>query len=263
MELISCEHPVRVYNKYIDEFVWTSCGHCNACRKRRAARWVARLEAERRLHPVSLFVTLTYNEPSLPVLQFNDEGDLLVSNKDSLSIPFDEMVFSSVADKQYFDSRMALGGIPYASVVDIQKFHKRLNKWFHDNVTQTYKNFRYFTVSEFGSTTLRPHFHSIYFTDSLEVASRFAEGVCACWQFGISDTQYIEKSANSYVAQYLNELFDLPSFYHHSKIRPFFVCSKQPPIGMRDKWQEDFKEIFDTCSPTRIGRNKPILLPLQ
>lgn len=244
MEIVSCEHPKRVYNKYIDEYVWTSCGKCNACRKRRASKWVARLERERMCRKYSFFVTLTYDEKNLPILQFDSSGDLLVDSSRNFSIPFNELIFSTVADRQYFDKRMALRGIPYASVTDIQKFHKRLNKWFHDNVTQNYKNFRYFTVSEFGSTTLRPHFHSIYFTDSDEVAANFAQGISACWKFGINDCQFVEKSANSYVAQYLNELFDLPSFYGHSKIRPFFVCSKQPPIGGDLYNPTEFEEIF-------------------
>lgn len=257
MELVSCEHPKRVYNKYIDEYVWTSCGKCNACKKRRASRWVARLERERMCRRYSFFVTLTYDEKNLPLLSICDIDNIqyLVDKTRGFSIPFNELIFSSTADRQYFDKRMALRGIPYASVTDIQKFHKRLNKWFKDNVTKTYKNFRYFTVSEYGSTTLRPHFHSIYFTDSDEVAKHFTQGVSSCWSFGISDCQFVQKSANSYVAQYLNELFDLPSFYEHSKIRPFFVCSKQPPIGGDFYCEEEFEEIFRNTLVT-IPRTK-------
>lgn len=253
MEIFTCENPRRVYNKYIDEYVWTNCGHCNACKKRRASRWVARLERERMCRRFCLFVTLTYNEESLPRLFFSSDGTSLVDSVRDVSVPFDELIFSSTADKQYFDSKMALCGIPYASVIDIQKFHKRLNKFFHDNVTQTYKNFRYFTVSEYGSTTLRPHFHSIYFTDDEQVASHFEEGVLSCWQFGRSDTQYVQKSANSYVAQYLNQLFDLPSFYTHRTLRPFFVCSKRPPIGGDYYNEDEFKDIFQN---TRISQVK-------
>ena len=73
MNITDCEHPVRVYNKYLGEYVWTSCGHCNACKKRRSARWVVRLEKERSQHLVSFFVTLTYSDENLPILCYDDK----------------------------------------------------------------------------------------------------------------------------------------------------------------------------------------------
>lgn len=254
MDIVSCEHPVRVFNKYLGEYVWARCGHCNACKRARAAKWVSRLEHERMNRKHSFFVTLTYDEDNLPLLSMHDNnnGDcFLIDERRNVSIPFSDLVFSSAADRQYFDSRIAHRGIPYASVTDLQKFHKRLNKYFHDNVSQAYKTFRYFAVSEYGSTTLRPHFHSIYFTDSDEVAANFAQGIRACWKFGIIDCQYVQKSANSYVAQYLNELFDLPSFYSVSPLRPFFVCSKHPSIGSDFYNEKEFRDIFENTSVTR------------
>lgn len=243
--IVSCLDPKRVYNKYLDEYVWVSCGKCDACKKRRSSKWVIRLEAERRVHPFCFFVTLTYNEESLPRLFFTCGNTVIEDKVHDVSIPYDELFFSSTADKQYFDERMALSGIPYANFEDIQLFHKRLNKFFHDKVSKTYQNFRYFTVSEYGSTTLRPHFHSIYFVDRQCVADYFEEGISSCWQYGINDCQSVESSANSYVAQYLNELFDLPSFYQHRSICPKFVCSKRPPLGGCFYDETEFRQIFE------------------
>ncbi len=257
MELFSCEHPVRVYNKYIDEYVHVSCGKCNACKKRRSSKWVFRLERERAASNFCFFVTLTYNEQSLPLLVYSEDHEYLCSNHGEYSIPFSELEFSSAPDREYFDKMMALRGIPYASIIDIQKFHKRLNKYFHDHVTQTYKNFRWFCVSEYGSTTLRPHFHSIYFVQDQRVADHFQEGISACWTYGINDCQYVEKSANSYVAQYLNELFSLPSFYQHRKIRPFFTCSRRPPLGGDLYIEDEFKHIFESAAISTVKSSSP------
>lgn len=253
MHLRSCLHPVRVYNKYLGEYVWTSCGKCPECRKRRAAKWINRLETERKQHLFSFFVTLTYDEKNLPLYHHDTKRNVLVDGDDyDRCIPFDELSFSCPADKQIFHDLMSYRGIPYVRISDVQKFHKRLNKFIHDNITSQYQNFRYFTVSEMGSTTLRPHLHGIYFVDSIQLAERFVSCIRKNWRYGRSDIQPIEGSATSYVAQYLNELFDLPSFYSHKLLRPFFVCSKRPPLGMFGQSSEDDKETFFKCSPTKV-----------
>lgn len=248
MNLVDCEHPIRVYNKYLGEYVWTSCGKCKACRKRRASRWVARLEVERSQHLFCFFVTLTYRDEDLPILSVDHTRlDMLIDYRHlDVELNVNELSFLTAADRQYFDNRIAAkGGIPYANFSDIQKFHKRLNKYFYAKVSHKWQNFRFFTVSEYGSTVLRPHFHSIYFVDDQQVADNFEKGVRSCWRHGFDYIESVKRSATSYVAQYINELFDLPSFYHHIALRPKFVCSKRPPIGAFAERSEDFKEIFD------------------
>lgn len=252
--IVDCLSPKRVYNKYLDEYVWVRCNRCDACKKRRASRWIARLERERMNRRFCFFVTLTYDEISLPRLVFDDSHTFLQDISRNYSVPFSELVFSSAADRQYFDARMSLGGIPYASVSDIQKFHKRLNKYFYENVSKEWQNFRYFTVSEFGSSTLRPHCHSIYFCDKQSVADSFEKAILSCWKYGRIDCQSVQRSANSYVAQYLNQLFDLPSFYSHSSLRPWFVCSKRPPIGSCCDSEEYQREIFEAGQSYQVCR---------
>lgn len=256
MNIVDCENPQRVYNKYLGEYVWTSCGKCNTCKKRKASRWVARLEVERSQHLVSFFTTLTYANEWLPILAVdpNEDKDKLVDWRHDIKVSVSkDLTFLTAADRLYFDRRIAqFKGIPYVSVIDIQKFHKRLNKYFHDKVTHKWQNFRFFTVTEYGSTTLRPHVHSIYFVDEKSVADCFEEAVRSCWFYGHSDTEPVLTTASSYVAQYLNELFELPSFYKDRPLRPFFLCSKRPPIGCFAERSEDFKEIFDNGVSTRV-----------
>lgn len=276
MHLMDCEHPVRVYNKYLGEFVWTRCGHCNCCKRHRSSRWVARLEMERSFHAYSAFITLTYNDQMLPRLELRPYGLnypaklALCGVRDCRDpercIPFEQLEFTTPLDKEYFNKRIELdGSIPYANFRDIQLYHKRLNKIIHDEITQKYNNFRFFTVSEFGSTSHRPHFHEILFFDDPKIAERLAELVYRCWCTFSSDgsrssngfiyCELVEKSANSYVAQYLNQLFDLPSFYQHSELRPKFVCSKRPAIGSGGYSSKDIQEIFDSESPTVCVRD--------
>lgn len=262
MHLVNCEHPVRIYNKYLDEYMHVPCGKCCTCQNRKSSRWVARLEKERSQHLFSVFVTLTYSNAHLPVFKFNpyemtsNEGLSRLSvvgpcyetarNGYYRCIPFSEFDFGDSADRDYL--RDLHGRIPYADFSDIQLFNKRLNKWFHDHITNTYKNFRYFVVSEYGSTTHRPHFHGLYFIDSPRLAQNFAEGVRSSWKLGRVDIQLVESTASSYVAQYLNKLWDLPSFYEHKYLRPKFVCSKFPTIGGDFNDSNTMEEIFHNAS---------------
>lgn len=258
---MSCEHPQRVYNKYIGEYVWVTCGKCNTCKNAKAARYTDALERERLNHRYCFFVTLTYSDEELPKYHESffsdyelsaeswiDNNVELVSNReyDKECIPFKDLYTKdfemSIPDRNlFFTLYKTFGGIPYASMSDIQYFNKRLNKFFRDNATGKFKNFRYFVVSEFGSTTIRPHFHGIYYTDRPECARLFKDGVSVCWKHGITDCQYVEKSACSYVAQYVNKLFDLPLFYQKAPFAPRYLFSKH--LGCKD-----FTDTFGTMS---------------
>lgn len=277
---MSCENPQRVFNKYTGEYVWTSCGECPTCRNRRAARFSAACERERSSSLFTMFVTLTYSEESLPVYNFTGgfevvedvpehlRGYLLSSREHDVEcVSFGDLKFDTDADKELFWYYLKHNGIPYASKSDIQLFNKRLNKWFKDHVTNQYKNFRYFIVSELGSTTLRPHFHGLFFVNDSDVARRFSEGVLACWKHGRIDCQYVESSACSYVAQYINKSPDLPSFYKARQISPFYLCSRNPFIGALSEHSQSDEEIFDKCIVETFSQRKkdtqPVLVPLS
>lgn len=266
MRLLSCENPQKVYNKYIDDYVYVPCGKCNICKNTRAAKYTSLLERERLQHRYSFFVTLTYSDEHLPVLSTAgyDDSNLRSDintifypsrSHDCFCIPFTEL-FPREPDKfeawSFYDIQFFLKflrspqykGLPYASKTDVQLFLKRLNKYIRDNVTYKYKNFRYFIVSEYGSTTFRPHFHAIFYVDDDRLAERFADCVSTCWKYGINDTQPIENSACGYVAQYLNKHADLPYVYQNKFLSPFFLCSRNPFIGAFTQSLEVDKEII-------------------
>lgn len=296
MHLLSCENPQRVYNKFMNEYIWVSCGKCNSCMNARAYRWTDMLERERLNSRYTLFITLTYDDLHLPALglgyypgfeishrNFLDrEIDLVPNNScDNICIPYKQFLKDYPLQKEDLDLFFGLfrqfNGIPYASSDDIQKFNKRLNKYFHDNVTQKFKNFRYFVVSEYGSTTLRPHFHGIYFTDSREVAQCFRKAVSLSWNKGIIDCQFVENSACSYVSQYINKSADLPLFYQKGDLRPKYWFSKKPiigalykhdSIGVGDDNSEDLRQILDNglvehCVQRKASDTKFMAVPID
>lgn len=273
MHLLSCSDPKRVYNKYSQEYVWVPCGECAICRNRRAAHYTQLLERERSQHLFTFFVTLTYSDEHLPILSYGDfcerKGKLsnyeFVSNRerDCICIPFKDIFpFEKYKDEfhpsdiKFFYKWLEHGGLPIVSKSDAQLFLKRLNKYIHDNVTHQFKNFRYFLVSEYGSTTFRPHFHAIFFVDNSKLGDRFADCVAACWKYGLNDTQFVENSACSYVAQYINKFSDLPYVYRNRQLSPFFLCSRRPFIGAFSQCPEDDAEIVNLSTPTTFGKWK-------
>lgn len=276
MQLLSCKNPSRVYNKYIDEYIFVPCGQCSICRNRRAAKYTNLLERERLQHRYSFFVTLTYDNANLPLLTFgdfqlhrSDDDWSVLSFYPSKVEDFDCIPYTSIFpddkrkdglfddfDVNYFKDSLLHGGICYPSKRDAQLFLKRLNKYIFDNVTHTFKNFRYFLVSELGSTTFRAHFHAIFFVDNSELANRFSDCISACWKYGISDCKFVENSACAYVAGYINKSANLPYVYTHKSLSPFFLCSRRPFIGTFTQCPEVDKEIIDNCAVETFARKK-------
>lgn len=119
---------------------WTQislpCGECPACKLAKANEWATRIECEARTWDhMGIFVTLTYNNPHLPIT-----NDGLMTLKKS----------------------------------DVQKFKKRLRKYIQKN-QETCKpiwdeckkkwlhKIRTFECGEYGPKTGRPHYHQIIF----------------------------------------------------------------------------------------------------
>lgn len=288
MSLFNCEHPNKIYNKYIKESMYVPCGKCAACRSHRAYKWVTRLQAEQKCHAYTQFAFLSYDNAHLPKyrLGYNalekssylyDERyypspDASVLEWDEFYhhvIPYHELKFDGKADWQYFEDRQNDElYLPYGDVRDLQLFLKRLNKRIHDEITHTYQNFRYFIVCEYGPTTFRPHYHGLFYIDNSEVNKQFKQLLSVCWQNGDTNTQPVQSTAASYVAQYLNCFTYLPSIYSHPRLRPFHIFSKHPSIGSLYESDAEVREIFDSSSPVRVvcdadkGKDSVSLVPI-
>lgn len=110
----------------ITEFDYVPCGKCLSCRLSKSADWAVRCMLEAESHPSSYFVTLTYNDDTLPFNIDIDTGEL--SGK------------STVVKS------------------DCQKFIKRLRKNYSYN-----NRIRYLCSSEYGGISFRSHYHFILF----------------------------------------------------------------------------------------------------
>lgn len=131
------DSDIRIYGK--KHSVVCTCGHCDECVKRYQNDWMIRNLMQFRETSFAVFFTLTYNDVSIPLSVDSDTGEA------------------------------------YRTVykTDIQLFLKRFREFRRKRGLST--DFKYFITSEYGPTTLRPHYHGllhgIKLPDFMEFAS--------------------------------------------------------------------------------------------
>lgn len=280
MKITSCLHPVRVFNKYSQEYVWANCGKCPECLKRKALGWTERLTQERYCWKYCVFFTLTYNDDNLPLLKSDkhkkyffdlshkhyhpDKGDLIVDREEILKTCKSRV--EAIKCANWMDGQPR--GIAYLSVGDAQRFIKRVRTTLQRTIKRQIKydkehdiktsvsdadyHLRYYLCGEYGETTNRPHYHGLFFFNSEFTATYIEKIISTCWSFGNCNSSFVAESNASYVAGYVNCTYNLPSFLLHERLRPFAIFSKRPFIGSLCHSSQEVKEIFFSCSPTLV-----------
>lgn len=283
MAIISCLHPKKVINRYTKEPIYVPCGECEACQNARASRLVQRLDQERFCWKYCAFLTLSYDDTHVPLLQITDRN-LFDPSPDRChnvlgGINFDRKDFyfeNKKYSREELKERVRLsenyvsmcskhfGGLPYLSTVDIQKFLKRLRENLKRDAYRSVKNsikdeyrkeehtFRYIVAGEYGPSTFRPHYHLLlYFNDEF-FTENFEQVVRKSWKFGNIDYSFVSNSNASYVAKYLNSFSHLPLVLTHKRIRPFALFSKHPALGSLVYNSEDLRQMFLTGATEQI-----------
>lgn len=130
-----CDTPItlkRTYRTISGEFTnVVPCGKCLSCLRRRQGAWSFRLSEQMKVSHSSAFLTLTYTD---------------------LSMPYSE------------------SGRPTLKKDDFQRFMKRLRKALpvkmvenKDGEQYNLYQLKYYACGEYGSRTMRPHYHCIMF----------------------------------------------------------------------------------------------------
>lgn len=194
---MECFHPILISNPDASSNntgsskILVPCGKCEACIVSNSQEWRTRLEIEQRYCETCYFVTLTYDDTSLPIGKFSDSfGELHI--------------------------------VPYVSKRDLQLFFKRLRKRFEGS------EIRYFFVSEYGPNTLRPHYHGILynlprFSENLtKQVIEVTKHIQKIWSLGHIKLDQVTYGRISYVTKYMSCVTDLPEWYPP----PFRLISK-------------------------------------
>lgn len=248
-----CVNKRYITNKYTGQKVLVNCGHCPACLQEKAIARTNRIRAEYTSKTIALFVTLTYRNDKIPYFhleQFLRDGVFRVVRdkrvryvrvrgnkwkpreyaKADWLATYD--VLSSKTRTVPFDTKFLKGQddmkIGVAYYPDFQLFMKRLRQNLERNYDFT-QHFSYYSCSEYGPKTLRPHFHLLLFVPSGSYKT-FASAIAKSWSFDdyFRTRRNIEVAvdASSYVASYVNCDSTLPTLFREKNFRPKHSYSK-------------------------------------
>ena len=222
------------------DIVFLPCGQCIGCRLQYSREWANRLMLERQYHDSAIFLTLTYNELSVPRRNFvlPETGECGVS--------------MSLCKR------------------DIQLFMKRLRKHYCND------HIRFYAAGEYGPQTFRPHYHLIIFGIHVDDAylwrvktvdkQRFCyyrsptlEKLWSKDSFPLGNLEFTDVSWDTcaYVARYVTKKLNgaCAQFYSDFNIDPpFSLMSRKPGIA-RQFYDDHLTDLFlhDTIN---IGTEK-------
>jgi hypothetical protein len=214
---MKCLSPLFLKPKL--ELLKVPCGKCAACLQSRSRDWFFRLKFEFQNSPYSYFSTLTYDDSEVVLASF-DDGDIPVLYKPHLF--------------QF-----------------LKNFRSRLTRKHEDDVFF----FRYFAVGEYGSNTVRPHYHVLIFCSHPIIH----EEVLKCWGKG-----HVHHDSVQHAGALLYCCMDvgnsLPSevastFDSLGLQKPFRVMSRNPGIGasyFQDKELVDWHKASITRTTSRV-----------
>lgn len=193
------------------------CGKCPECQKDYYTQWATRGSRELERWPISLFITLTYNDEHLP-------ADRSLNKK------------------------------------DVQDFIKRVKK--HANSSKE-NPIRQIYCGEYGTKTLRPHYHVILFNLDFEDAYHWRNGdkgekifrsptLEKLWPFGSSEFGIAQPGAIAYLFKYVlkkktrkekeKPLELVIDGEIHEVAHEFIEASRNPGIGAHMRESQSIKK---------------------
>lgn len=194
------------------------CGHCLGCREDQSREWSNRLLMESLYHDSSYFVTLTYDDDHIPIVESLDEST------------GEYFIHTSLCKR------------------DIQLFIKRLRRAFPAD------HIRYYIAGEYGETTDRAHYHAIIYGLHVfdlqpfgmsETGNQYyvSKTLSDIWRNGFVSIEPANEYTFKYVASYVTKKLGLHSneAYEEKGMQPpFSIQSLKPGIGY--KYLMDNKE---------------------
>lgn len=226
------------------------CGKCPACLANRQRAFCFRLDQEKESASFYYWLTLTYNEESVPKMK------VLQHNRDYEQEPtFPKKMLSSDSQE-----------------VEFMCFSKEHCRSFFEKIRKKYSKlgvkFKHFLVSEYGPNgTERPHYHCLLmvytpfdFVKNVNFRSELLDFILNdCWPYGF----ITEKTFHGRVLKYLTKYCCKPELIgQFHPMKPFTLIS--PGIGLNylDQLSEHKKKqmVRDLDFTVRYGASK-IQLP--
>lgn len=245
---VKCFHPLvlRDHSGYPYQ---VPCGKCVACQNNKRSSLSLKLRLEEYTSKYCYFLTLTYDDEHLPLFSLGRDtcapefirlypysermrSDSLISDFCSDFYKFDndfidKMDYYSDFVLNYermFGKHCVYGHGLYALLYyrDITLFLKRLRK----HIFKYYgEKIRFYIIGEYGTKSLRPHWHCLLFFNSSSLSQAFEDCenvgtsarpcycprfLCPFWKFGICDSKRTNGEAYNYVSSYVNQSSNFP-----------------------------------------------------
>lgn len=276
----ACLHPKRAFNKYTNEWIVAPCCRCAACAKSKSTKYVSMINNMSQNSAGVYLITLTFSPECLPVaeLTLNDNcvqgtchfakcQTVIVKRKPVLQketrlYPYletfsDDTPFKfSEADMKFFElgmpclnnsSFLGRGRFGVLNRAYAINFIKRLRTLLYAFSTL---DFKYFLVAEYGTQSLRPHYHVVLFTSYSLRRRELQNLVSFAWKYGSCDVQSVECSVANYVASYCSSLTSIPQFLQSKSIRPFCLHSNFTAFTFgAKKLKERLSRLYSRDSP--------------
>lgn len=225
-----CEREGRSADALLRDpsYMLIPCKHCLACQRAKAMDWATRAAQEILAHPkgTSWFVTLTYDEESLPRWYKDDSEE---------------------------SGHMERGpgeGVPCLWHKDIQDYHKRLRaaqEYAAKKRGEEPEHIRFLQCGEYGTKKGRPHYHEVIsglvLPDVKFVRAKSntqmlfeSKALQKAWPWGRIEIQDATQEAAAYVAQYtVKKAYSLEAQlkYEGQGIRAPYICVSR---GYGSEW---------------------------
>jgi hypothetical protein len=243
---VSCFKPVSIRDCF-GRTQLVGCGSCPACQELKRNSLSNRLALEEQRSEYCSFVTLTYDESHLPIVDVSrlfSASDREVVNlqqnhdfNEDFSTPsvvnteeLRNSVISYNKHRSFYKTNFSVNrNVSYednqvAVLVNrhLQLFIKRFRKYVS---TKYNEKIRYYAIGEYGTQSLRPHWHILFFYSSSQLARDFENVqqfgtdsrpiqtpvfLRALWKFGYIDSKQTDGKAYFYVSSYVNKPADFP-----------------------------------------------------
>lgn len=228
-----CLNKKWIINQITGQRLFVPCGCCSACLQEKALRMTNIIRQHCPDGSRPLFVTLTYARYMCPYFNQSDFDKIVSGETSELPIYRDSKLLHNgkfKKDKQLLKTidcdvqkdfkfrtlkhegkHGARVGVIYYK--DVQDFIKRFRQRFFRAVGKT--DLSFYAASEYGPTTLRPHFHLLVYVP-YEYEDTARDLLVKSWPFGNKERtrKHILSfgSFESYVSSYVNCFSSVPAF---------------------------------------------------
>ena len=192
------------------KYVELPCGKCVFCLQQKVNEWTLRIKHELMFFRTGMFLTLTYNNSSVP-RAFTSQPKFV-----------DNQIF-------YTDTTLVKA--------HLQKFFKRLRYY----LDKEKRKIKYYACGEYGDKTDRAHYHVILLgMKSWSFHDRML--IKKCWSYGHIDFGDASVASGRYVAKYCNKVHESYDYKKRYLVQGREAPFKLSSLGFGKRYVEQEKD---------------------